>query len=83
MGAADCITAVMPYAHQYNTHNMHIKTQPQKHICIPIHKYTINKREPKANIHAARGMLHKARCGTLIVGMYALAYGVSVSSCML
>ena len=50
MGAADCITAVMSYAQQYNTHNMHIKTQPHKHICIPIYKHTINKREPKANI---------------------------------
>ena len=49
MGAADCITAVMSYAQQYNTHNMHIKTQPHKHICIPIYKHTINKREPKAN----------------------------------
>ena len=49
MGAADCITAVMSYAQQYNTHNMHIKTQPHKHICIPIYKHKINKREPKAN----------------------------------
>ena len=49
MGAADCITAVISYAHQYNTHNMHIKTQPHKHICIPIYKHTINKRKPKYN----------------------------------
>ena len=28
---------------------MHIKTQPQKHIYIPIYKHTINKREPQAN----------------------------------
>ena len=56
MGAADCITAVMSYAQQYNTHNMHIKTQPHKHICIPIYKHTINKREPKANITPPLGM---------------------------
>ena len=49
MGAADCITAVMSYAHQYNTHNMHTKIQPHQHICIPIYKHTINKKEPKAN----------------------------------
>ena len=49
MGAADCITAVISDAQQYNMHNMHIKTQPHKHICIPIYKHTINKREPKAN----------------------------------
>ena len=50
MGAADCITGVMSDAQQYNMRNMNIKTQPHKHICIPIYKYTINKRETKANI---------------------------------
>ena len=49
MGAADYITAVMSNAQQYNTHNMHLKTQPHKHICIPIYKHTINKKELKAN----------------------------------
>ena len=49
MGAADCIIAVMSDAQQYNMHNMHIKTQLHKHICIAIYKHTINKREPKAN----------------------------------
>ena len=49
MGAADCITAVMSDAQQYNMHNMHIKIQPHKHIYIPIYKRIINKREPKAN----------------------------------
>ena len=47
MGAA--ITAVMSDVQQYNMHNIHIKIQPHKHICIPIYKHTINKREPKAN----------------------------------
>ena len=49
MGSADCITAVISDTQQYNMHNMHIKTQLHKHICIPIYKHTINKREPKAN----------------------------------
>ena len=49
IGAADCITAVMSDAQQYNMHNMHIKIQPHKYICIPIYKHTINKKEPKAN----------------------------------
>ena len=49
MGAADCITAVMSDAQQYNVHNMHIKTQPHIYICIPIYKHTINKKVPKAN----------------------------------
>ena len=49
MGVSDCITAIMSDAQQYNTHNMHIKTQPHKHICIPIYKHTINKRQPIAN----------------------------------
>ena len=57
MGAADYITAVMSYMQQYNMHNMHIKTQPHKHICIPIYKHTINKREPKANIKPPLGMI--------------------------
>ena len=47
MGAADCITAVISNAQQYN---MHIKTQLHKYIYIPIYKQIINKREPKANI---------------------------------
>ena len=53
MGAADCIMAVMSYVQQYNTHNIHIKTQPHKHICIPIYKHTINIRKPKANIYSS------------------------------
>ena len=50
MGAADYITAIMSDPQQYNMHNMYIKTQPHKYICIPIYKHTINKKEPKANI---------------------------------
>ena len=56
MGAADCITAIMSDAQQYNMHNMHIKTQPHKHIYIPIYKHTIKTREPKANITPPLGM---------------------------
>ena len=57
MGAADCITAVMSNAQHYNMHNMHIKTQLHKYICIPICKHTINKREPKSNTlaHSTHG----------------------------
>ena len=49
IGAADCIIAVISDMQKYNMHNMHIKIQPHKHICIPIYKHTINKKEPKAN----------------------------------
>ena len=52
MGAADCITAVISDTQQYK---MHIKTQSHKHICMPIYKHTINKREPKANINPPLG----------------------------
>ena len=62
MGAANSITAIISDAQQYNMHNMHIKTQPDKHICIPIYKHTINKREPKANITPPLGNERSPLC---------------------
>ena len=62
MGAADCITAVISYVHQYNMYNMHIKTQLHKNICLPIYKHKINKKEPKANITPPLGNERSPLC---------------------